>query len=87
MTARLRIDPTRCRGHAVCALYVADAVEIDRWGFARVVEADLPTRQAVRGARRAAAACPNGAVVVTDGTEPAGAAPVGADPRDGAGRW
>ncbi len=87
MTARMRIDPTRCRGHAICALYAADAVEIDRWGFGRVVEAELDTVQAVRRARRAAAACPNGAVVVTDGREQAGPAPAGTDPRSGAGRW
>ncbi|HVC67973.1 MAG TPA: ferredoxin [Acidimicrobiales bacterium] len=87
MTARMRIDPTQCRGHAICALYVADAVEIDRWGFGRVVEAELDTRQAVRRARRAAAACPNGAVVVTGGREQSGPAAAGTDPRAGAGRW
>ena len=87
MTARIRIDPTQCRGHAVCALYLADAVEIDRWGFARVVEAELDSRRAVRRARRAAAACPNGAVVVTDDRALPGPASGGTDPRTGAGRW
>jgi len=87
MTARMRINPTRCRGHAVCALYLADAVEIDRWGFGRVVEADLDTRRAVRRARRAAAACPNGAVVVADDRDRSGPPATGSDPRTGAGRW
>lgn len=75
MTARIRIDPTLCRGHAVCALFAGNAVELDRWGFGRVVESDLTSPRALRRARRAAAACPNGAVVVT-----------GADPRAEVGR-
>ncbi len=83
MTTVVRIDPTLCRGHAICALYFSDGVEIDQWGFGRVVEPTLTTRRAVRKALRAAAACPNGAVVVTEHGE---AVPVGADhPTDTAG--
>jgi ferredoxin len=64
VTATLRIDPTRCRGHAICALRFADGIELDRWGFGRVVTARLDDARAIRRAERAAAACPNGAVVV-----------------------
>ena len=31
MTTVVRIDPTLCRGHAICALYLLEGVEIDRW--------------------------------------------------------
>ncbi len=87
MTARIRIDPTLCRGHAICALYYAEGVEIDRWGFGQVVEAALPSRRAVRRARRAAAACPNGAVVITGIDDRVGPVAVGGDPLAGADGW
>jgi ferredoxin len=70
MTFQVRIDPTLCRGHAICALYFAAGVELDQWGFGRVVDASPSGRRAVRKARRAAAACPNGAVVVTEHPDP-----------------
>lgn len=80
MSTVVRIDPTLCRGHAICALFLADGVELDAWGFGRVVEPRPVTRRAVRQARRAAAACPNGAVVVyddRDGAAASGPTPVG----------
>ena len=63
MTTVVRIDPTLCRGHAICALHLAEGVEIDQAGFGRVVEPELRTRRDRRKAMRAAAACPNGAIV------------------------
>jgi ferredoxin len=66
MSTLVRIDPTLCRGHAICALHLADGVEIDRWGFGRILEPVLADRRAVARARRAAAACPNGAIAVLD---------------------
>jgi len=71
MTTVVRIDPTLCRGHAICALYLLEGVEIDRWGFGRVVQPTAVSRRAVRRALRAAAACPNGAVVIEDAEGPA----------------
>ena len=70
MTVLVRIDPTLCRGHAICALFFTEGVELDRWGFGRVVDASPSGRRAVHRARRAAAACPNGAVVVTERLDP-----------------
>jgi ferredoxin len=67
MTVVVRIDPTRCRGHAICALLFADGVELDRWGYGRVVGDTADDRRSIRRAHRAAAACPNGAVIVDDG--------------------
>lgn len=65
MTARVRIDPIRCRGHAICALQFSEGIELDDWGFGRVVSSSLEGRDAIKRARRAAAACPNGAIVIT----------------------
>jgi ferredoxin len=61
----VRIDPVRCRGHAICALLFVDGIELDRWGFGRVIQASPTTRAEIKQALRAAAACPNGAIVIT----------------------
>jgi ferredoxin len=70
VTVTVRIDPTRCRGHAICALFFADGVELDQWGFGRVVDDGVDSARLARRARRAAAACPNGAFLVSEGTAP-----------------
>ena len=62
MRVVVHIDPTRCRGHGICALMFGDAIELDRWGFGRPVDAELEGRRRLRQARRAARACPNGAI-------------------------
>jgi ferredoxin len=69
MSVVVRIDPTRCRGHAICALLYSEGVQLDRWGYGRVVVATPDGRRLVKRARRAAAACPNGAVVVEERLE------------------
>jgi len=66
MSVTVRIDPTRCRGHAICALFFGEGVELDPWGFGRVVDTAADSDRRVRRARRAAAACPNGAFLVHD---------------------
>jgi ferredoxin len=66
MSVTVRIDPTRCRGHAICALFFGEGVELDQWGYGRVVDGAVDPGRLVRRARRAAAACPNGAFVVHD---------------------
>ncbi len=67
----VRIDPTRCRGHAICALFFADGVELDQWGFGRVLDDSADSSRLLRKARRAAAACPNGAFIVSEHSTPA----------------
>jgi ferredoxin len=71
MSVKVRIDPIRCRGHAICALLFSDGVELDDWGFGRVFEATPDGRDGLRRARRAAAACPNGAIVISGVEVPA----------------
>ena len=70
MSVTVRIDPTLCRGHAICALFFADGVELDRWGFGRVVDDRADSDRLLKRARRAAAACPNGAFIISDTTVP-----------------
>ncbi len=74
MSVLVRIDPTRCRGHAICALFFAEGIELDRWGYGRVLETSPGDARSIKRARRAAAACPNDAVVVFErdgGSNPA----------------
>jgi ferredoxin len=66
MSATVRIDPTLCRGHAICALFFSDGVELDRWGFGRVVDDHVDSVLLLKRARRAAVACPNLAFIVVD---------------------
>jgi ferredoxin len=68
VTVTVRIDPTRCRGHAICALFFTDGVELDQWGFGRVVDERVDSARLLRRAKRAAAACPNGAFLVSEHT-------------------
>lgn len=64
MTVEFRIDPILCRGHAICALFFADGVDLDQWGFGKVVTGTAESARDIRRAHRAAAACPNGAFVM-----------------------
>ncbi|HEY5110390.1 MAG TPA: ferredoxin [Acidimicrobiales bacterium] len=66
MSVTVRIDPTLCRGHAICALFFSDGVELDQWGFGRVVDDVVDSTRLLKRARRAAAACPNGAFIIAD---------------------
>jgi ferredoxin len=58
----VHVDPTLCRGHGICALFFSDGVELDHWGFGRPVDDPVQGRRALARARRAARACPNGAI-------------------------
>ena len=61
----VHVDPTRCRGHGICALMYPDGVELDHWGFGRPLEEPGEGRRRLAQARRAARACPNGALTVS----------------------
>ena len=63
-TVLVRINPIRCRGHAICSLLFSEGIELDQWGYGRVAEETAEGRRSIRRAYRAAAACPNGAVEV-----------------------
>jgi len=63
--ARLEVDMTRCEGHGICALLFAEAIDLDRYGYAVVLTATL-SGASEKKARRVAKACPQGALVVVD---------------------
>lgn len=56
MTLRLRIDPTACTGHGVCADLLPERIQLDEWGFP-IIEPEVPPGLAGL-ARRAVRGCP-----------------------------
>jgi ferredoxin len=56
VTLRLRIDPTACAGHGVCADLLPERIQLDEWGFP-IIRPDVP-RPLAGHARRAVRACP-----------------------------
>ena len=64
--ARIIVDMTRCRGSGMCALLFSDLIDLDRYGFPVVLETDLKRSSDLARARRAARACPHGALSVLE---------------------
>jgi ferredoxin len=56
VTLRLRIDPTACTGHGVCADLLPERIQLDEWGFP-IIQPDVP-RSLAGHARRAVRGCP-----------------------------
>ena len=56
MTARLRLDPTACTGHGLCADLFPERIELDEWGYPVIVGPVPPHLTA--HARSAVRACP-----------------------------
>lgn len=56
MSLRIRIDPTACTGHGVCADLLPERIELDEWGFP-IIQPEVPLSLAA-DARRAVRACP-----------------------------
>ena len=88
MTAyRLTLDAAACDGHGICLLRCPDRIGLDRWGFPVVDAEPLDAPPVIARARRAVAACPEGALhlePLAGGTAPAQTA----SPRpDRAGGW
>ncbi len=75
MTARLAVDLARCRGHGMCMLVFAERVDLDPWGFPIVDRSEIGTKELLRRARRAVAACPRGALSLQNSTSEDG--PIG----------
>ncbi|HUY56497.1 MAG TPA: ferredoxin [Candidatus Micrarchaeaceae archaeon] len=58
MSARyLRVDPTLCVGHGLCAELFPERVRLDDWGFPIIAPDELPS-SLQRAARRAQTSCP-----------------------------
>jgi ferredoxin len=54
---RLRVDPTLCSAHGVCAELLGEQIRLDEWGYPIIADRDIPVAL-LRDARRAAANCP-----------------------------
>lgn len=57
VTVRLRVDPTACTAHGLCAVLLAERIRLDEWGYPIVDAGPLPS-ELVEHARRAAYECP-----------------------------
>jgi ferredoxin len=61
---RLVLDGTRCDGHGICTLRCPELITLDGHGYAGVVPGEVPSRRALRRARRAVAGCPGRALAL-----------------------
>jgi ferredoxin len=62
---RARVDPEVCEGHARCNAVAGDFFRLDELGYAIPVDTEVtPGQEAL--VRRGAAACPEGAITVTE---------------------
>jgi ferredoxin len=57
VTTYLRLDPTACTGHGLCAALLPELIELDEWGYP-ILLADAVPHQLLPHARRARDACP-----------------------------
>ncbi|WP_042388002.1 ferredoxin [Streptacidiphilus melanogenes] len=58
---KLRIDSTRCQGYGECLPPAPGVIDLDEWGYARLLVVDLTDDQEA-AARAAVDACPNNAL-------------------------
>lgn len=61
---RLRVDPTACTAHGLCAVLLAERVRLDEWGYPIIDDAPLDG-ELLEHARRAAYECPTRALRMT----------------------
>ena len=60
---RLRVDPIKCDGHALCAELLPELVKLDDWGYPMIKPGSIPN--SLRGfAERAVASCPTLALLL-----------------------
>jgi ferredoxin len=53
----LRLDPTACTGHGLCAGLLPELIELDEWGYPVLLADTVPDRL-LRDSRRARDNCP-----------------------------
>jgi ferredoxin len=61
---QLRVNPTTCQAHGVCAEMLPEWVELDEWGYPILDGEEIP-RSLVAEAKRAARSCPVLALVLS----------------------
>ena len=57
----LRVDPTACRAHGLCAEMLPDLVRLDEWGYP-IIGPEPVAAERERDLRAAARACPTPAL-------------------------
>jgi ferredoxin len=60
----LRVNPIRCDAHGICAELFPERIELDEWGYP-VVSSEPLGGDLERHARKAVAACPVAALMLT----------------------
>ncbi|MEV7415265.1 ferredoxin [Streptomyces sp. NPDC089919] len=60
---KLLLDATRCQGYGLCQEQAPELVDIDEWGYAKVLALTVPAG-AEDTARACAESCPNAALRV-----------------------
>jgi ferredoxin len=64
MSWRLHVDPIACTGHGLCAEHLPEAITLDDWGYPILTQPEIHA-DALAHARRAAAACPTLALMLS----------------------
>ena len=57
MKKQLRVDPTACSGHGLCAELLPEMITLDEWGYPVIAPEPVP-RGLDRHVRRAVTDCP-----------------------------
>ena len=65
MSARLRVNPIACEGHALCAELLPELIRLDDWGYPILDVAEVP-RDLLGLAGRAVDACPTLALLLEE---------------------
>ncbi|HEY9374884.1 ferredoxin [Streptomyces sp.] len=60
---KLLLDSTRCQAYGLCQEQAPELIELDEWGYAKVIVLDVPPA-AEESARACAESCPNSALRV-----------------------
>ncbi|MGE0216399.1 ferredoxin [Mycolicibacterium sp.] len=63
---RLRVDPTKCRGYAICLELAPEQFSADDWGLVQAYGTPVSTSDVAAG-QRAIDACPYQAIQWVDG--------------------
>ena len=66
MSYLLRVNPIMCKAHGMCAELLPEFIELDPWGYPIVPDEPVP-HDLEALARRAVAACPTLALIISKG--------------------
>jgi ferredoxin len=64
MPIRMRVNPITCEAHGMCAELLPERIALDDWGYPFVDGRPLPS-ELTEAAKRAAAACPTFALLLS----------------------